>query len=534
MRGRWRALRRQLDEIADVDWRDPAWLAFAGGALALDAIGGRGDPHLYLGANGGPRSDNHMGRDAAAPADAADAVARAVARARAALDAIAALDGTLPEQPLRRALADRGGWLARVPASARAVAFATPAGCYLAELTPQTEDAVAAALGIVLAGRDREPVALARIDAGAAEPALAAVAVAVGTVSIHMAQHVHRLAWTRGGGPWLGIADAPPIAAVSTCHVVVDGYGHARVTDAVLAASTADRSRLLAAARLGLAGAEPPVPRLAPPRGAEALSFAARSLAHADGFAAQAYAYGRALARTFRAHWSEAERRAARRSPTFQVPIAPGAPDDPDRRKRRVVHALLALHADGGEIEPFARFRARLRPIVAREMAGEGILPRLAHGAAGAPLPLAWRRRLLRSRHRSHARMAPFEVLSGRGRFSSMRFPDGERPAAPLYAASSPTLLVTPEDPLGAVVLTLIHHDAGLTATAAGSGVAGTDDAVAAFLDTWCEELAIIRAHEQDEQARRAGPAAERVRGDRGGDDHRRAAARRDPGDRGE
>jgi hypothetical protein len=106
--------------------------------------------------------------------------------------------------------------------------------------------------------------------------------------------------------------------------------------------------------------------------------------------------------------------------------------------------------------------------------------------------------------------MPPYEVITGRGRFSSMRFPRGERPAAPLYAVSSPTLLVTPDDPLGAVVLSLIHHDDVVTATAAGTGVVGTDDTAAAFLDTWCEEIAIVRDHDQQ----RSGSSANRLRGD--------------------
>jgi hypothetical protein len=520
VRDRWRGLREQLDELTDVDWRDPSWWGFAGGALALRILADRGaqrdrdrDRHLYLAANGGPRSDNYMGRDAKPPDDAAHAIAQAVTRGTAALETLAALDGTLPDQPLRVALADEAGWLRRraVDGIDRRVAFVLPSGCYTGELTPDTEAAVATALGAILAGRDAAPVALRRIDPESREPTPAAVAVAVGIHAVHLIQHAHRRAWTAGGGPWLGVGDAPPIEAVTTCHVVVDGYGHARVTSEIFDRVRRDPGALIAAARLGLGGVPAPVPRLPAPAGAAPLSFAGRALsADIGGFPEQSYAFGRALERTFRAHLPDAARKQASHSPTFQVPVAPGDPGDAERRKRRVVHALVALQMSRGAFEPFADYRARLRPLLTRELAADGLLPQLSLGIARSPLPLRVRRWLLQSRHRTHKRMPPYEVITGRGRFSSMRFPRGERPAAPLYAVSSPTLLVTPDDPLGAVVLSLIHHNDGVTATAAGTGVVGTDDTAAAFLDTWCEEIAIVRDHDQQ----RSGSSANRLRGD--------------------
>jgi len=517
---RWRALIGQLEEVTDVDWRDPTWWGFAGGAMVLDALAGRGGDahphqHLYLGANGGPRSDNYMGRDARAPVDAADAIAVAVIRARAALAAIRDLDGTLPEQPLDRVLAWERGWLRprRAGQTERVVAFATPRGAFVADLSPDTEAAVATALGVVLVGRDEQmpPVALRRIDPRAADPTTAAVAVGVGLHGLHLVQHLHRTTWTRGGGPWLGVGDAPPLEAVTTCHVIVDGYGHARVTSEILARVGGDRGRLIAAARLGLGGATLPVPKLAAPAGAEPLSFAGRDVGEVGGFVEQSYAYGRAIERTFRAHWSATERRTVHRSPTFQVPIAPGARTDRERRKHRVVHGLLALAMRDGGFESLDEFRARLRPFLERELEAGGILPRLSLGAARAPLPMALRRRLLQSRTRARRGIAPFEVLAGRGRFSSMKFAAGEQPPAPLYAVSSPTLLATPEDPLGAVVLSLIHHADGVTATAAGTGVVGSNEGAAAFLDTWCEELDIVRAHGRRE---RSSTPASGLRGD--------------------
>jgi hypothetical protein len=492
-----RELRQRLDELAAIDWRHPAWWTFAGGAAVLTALargpGSEADQHRYLGANGGPASDNYMGREAAPAASLAHAVAVAVMRARAALATVDELDGSLPEQPLAVTLGWRRGWLERqpLPRAAHRVAFVTPRGNYLARLDPGADAAVATALGLALAGRaEAARDRLEPIDPQHEVPVPAAVAVAIGAVDLPFAQHVHRSAWSRGGGPWLGVGDAAPLAVVTTCHVVVDGYAHALISDRILRAGEPPRA-LIAAARLGLGEVHPrPVERLAPPAGAVALSFAGRELEDAGDIARQAHAFGRALERVFCAELSPAARRAARFSPTFQIPVAPGRPGDPDRRKHRVVHALCAVPMADGRCEDLEVFCPRLRALLRRVADGEGLLARLSLGAARAPMPDAARRRLLGSRRRSHRLVPPFEVLAGRGRLSSMKFPAAERPAGRLYAVSSPTLLVTPDDPLGAIVLSLVYSGTGVTATASGTGRVGTDEAARAFLEVWCEELA--------------------------------------------
>ena len=54
--------------------------------------------------------------------------------------------------------------------------------------------------------------------------------VALGDEPIETARHGHRRAWTERGGPWLGLGRAGGVAVVSTCHLIVDGYGHALIT----------------------------------------------------------------------------------------------------------------------------------------------------------------------------------------------------------------------------------------------------------------------------------------------------------------
>lgn len=485
----WRALKNQFDEVADVPWWHPAWLGLVGGIAALEALG-RGDAdddgqYLYLAANGGPAADNFMGREAAAPVDIAEAAVAAALRARAVVDAVAEVDGALPGQPLTRLLAWRGGWLERAGVSSRAVALVAADRAARVDVETATDDQLVAGAIALALGRELPP-GFASIERESVEPVDAIAAVAVGPTTIECAQHVHRNAWTRGGGPWLGVGDAPPLWVATTCHVAVDGFGHALVTDAIgrrLDAVPPDvRSRLLAVAR-NAPGAHAAPPALEPPPGALHLGFAGRYVAGGVGrFAHQAYAFARALD----AVYSDAS--GPSHTPTFHVPVAPGRLGADDRRRRRVVHALLAARRRDGAIESFDEFAARLAPFIEREVAGLGALPRISRAAANAPLPLEVRRRLLVSKHRSRRSAPPFEVLSGRGRFSSMRFPRGERPASPLYAVSTPTLQATDEDPRGAVVLTLIHHENGCSVTSSGTGrMAGTG--ARDFLDRWLEEL---------------------------------------------
>jgi hypothetical protein len=383
-------------------------------------------------------------------------VARAVARARAAATALARLDGAFPDQPLRCALRWRDGWLDREPASLEHAAFLTPRGVWVG------------ALG--------DAVGLARHCAGEPIPAAAAVpAVAVSLLDhdLSTARHLHRATWADGRGPWLGLGQAGDLEVVTTCHFAVDGYGHGRIAAEIFAA--------LADASTEAGDGTPVTWPAGDIDGAEPLGMAAARIS-APRSARAAYALGLTLLRLYG--------NGGGFSPTFQIPVAPGRRDDPERRRRRVLFALASLRVEGGAPEPFDHFAPRLEALAAREAEGRGALTRILRATTLAPMPRRLRRRLLRSDGRTHPRVPPIEVLAGRGSLSAIRYPESERPPAPLYAVSSPALSAPPHDPLGAIVLTLVHHGAEATATLCGNGLAGTPSGARRVLDVWLEALA--------------------------------------------
>ncbi|HKA90842.1 MAG TPA: hypothetical protein VKE22_24435 [Haliangiales bacterium] len=457
-----RELASLLDEIAAVDWRRPAWWGLVAGAALLERFARSADGPLYpvyLSVNGGPRSDTFMARDRSPVRSAGARAARAVARARAAAAAVATLDGQFPDQPLRCALRRRDGWLVREPATLDRAAFVTPRGVLVADLA---DERLAARLAAACVGPALPP------PAGAT-----AVAVSLLDHRAATARHLHRLAWMGGRGPWLGLGQAEGLEVASTCHFVVDGYGHGRIAAETFAALD----------RVPDADHGPAVDWPAPDvAGAEALGIAAARVP-APRTPRAIYALGRALL----AHFGNG----TAFSPTFQIPIAPGGWDDPERRRRRVLFALASLRlVDDERPEPFDAFARRLEAIAAREAEGKGVLTRILRATTQAPLPARLRRRLLTSEGRTHPRVPPIEVLAGRGSVSAIRYPEGERPPAPLYAVSSPALAAPPHDPRGAVVLTLVHHGDEATATLCGNGMAGTPEGARAFLDTWRAALA--------------------------------------------
>jgi hypothetical protein len=195
-----------------------------------------------------------MGQAAPPPRDP---IADALARARAARAAIRELDGALPGQPL-------------------AVTLRRDAETVL---DPSALDAAAFAVGdrVLVASLD-DPALPARLAAllgpGAPPPSppwtgpVTFVCVSIGDDPIEAARHAHRRAWAGGRGPWLGLGRAGDLATVSTCHLVIDGYGHARIT-----------ARIAELAPPGPAGAPPPpLPPLAPVPGAIPLGVAWREL----------------------------------------------------------------------------------------------------------------------------------------------------------------------------------------------------------------------------------------------------------------
>jgi hypothetical protein len=360
----------------------------------------------YVASDAEPTSDTFIGHAAPAPDDA---IADAIARAHAARAALRELDGQLPAQPLAVTVRRTPNGAVVEPSALDVAAFAIGNRCVRVRLAPSIEQEHE--LAAVLAG------AHARTDEPLATPF---VTVALGDEPIATARHGHRRGWRGHAGPWLGLSRAKPgLSIASTCHMIVDGYGHAW-----LAARIAEHARRL----------RPLVPRsaeLAPPplaavAGARSLDVAWRALDRAPRALELAYALGRLLHRI-------AGRADARSSPTFQIPVAPGALDDPSRRLRRVVPALATVRFEAGAPEPFAAFAARTRYAIDRETSGTGVVSRLLAAARNAPAPLAWKRRLVAA-DRPRWLDPVADLLGARGCASRIRLAE---PAPPSCAVSS-------------------------------------------------------------------------------------------------
>lgn len=446
--GRVRAwLRRTAEiqgELAAIAEVDPRWWLLAGGVAVAETFA---RPDTYLACDAEPDADTFMGYRAPRPLDP---VRDALVRARAARTALRELDGTLPDQPLAVTIESARG-AARAASALAVAAFATPQGCLVGELD---DPHLPARLAAVLAGARPEPW----------QGATPFVCVSLGEDALETARHGHRRAWTSRGGPWLGLGRAGDLATVSTCHLIVDGHGHASLTARIaeLAADPANRSTT-----------GDPAPRLPAVAGAVPLAIAWRELtAPTPRLLPLAHALGRILHRN-------GGRPDARFSPTFQIPVARGAKDDPLRLRRRVVSATTSLRFDGGEPEPFEVFQARVRTVLAREALGQGLISRLLAAARAAPVPLAWKRKSISAKRPAWLENLA-EVIGGRALLSRIAH-DGAR--SPVVAVSSPSRLVTDTDPVGGCVITIVEGPTHSGITVCGSGFAGTPASAAAVLD---------------------------------------------------
>jgi hypothetical protein len=448
------SLHGELEAIAEVDLR---WWLVAAAAAAAETSPPRA---AYVKRDADPEADTFVGQAAPPPRDP---IGDAIARARAARTALRELDGALPDQPLAVTLR-RSGDTALAPSALDTAAFAVGDRVLVASLDDPTLPARLAAL--VTAGgapRGTKP------DLSGVDPArdrarpddVPFVCVSLGDDPIETARHAHRRAWAGGRGPWLGLGRAGGLATVSTCHLVVDGYGHARIA-----------SRIAELAPPGPAGA-PPLPPLAPVPGAIPLGVAWRELPMpAPRALPLAYALGLLLHR-------KAGRPGARFSPTFQIPVAPGRPDDPMRRRRRVISATVSVRFEDGVPEPYAAFEARAREILIRESEGRGPVSRLLAAVRAAPAPLAWKRRgISTDRPRWLDRFA--DVIGGRASLSRISV---DAPLAPTCAVAPPPRLATASDPLGACVFTVLGDGARAAITACGSGLAGTSAGAAELIE---------------------------------------------------
>lgn len=439
-------------ELAAIAITDVRWWLLAGGAAAIEPWGGEGD---YVLSDATPIGDTFIGYRELPPVDP---ISDAITRAQAARTALRELDH-LPDQPLAVTL--------RGP-STNGTSHGN--GALGAVAVPSTLDVAAFAIGdACVVGRLDDPGLrdqLAAVIRGAAPRpwygATPFVCVSLGVDPVELVRHGHRRAWVNGAGPWLGLGHTGELATVSTCHLVVDGYGHGRI---------AGRIAELTRAPSTPTGIE--LPALRPVADGIPLAMAWRELPSVSPRVLPlGYALGKALHRL-------AGRRDAAFSPTFQIPIAPGDRSDPTRVRRRVVPGILSVRFDDGRPEPFAAFEARARAVLSREAAGLGLSSRLLAAARAAPAPLAWKRKSI------GATRAPWlerfaEVIGGRACLSKISI-DAPLPAS--CAVSMPARVVTPGDSLGGCVLTILEDAHRSAITACGSGIAGTARAANELLD---------------------------------------------------
>jgi len=465
-------LQRELAAIAEVD---PRWWLLAAGVAFAET---RAPAEVYLACDAEPDADTFMGYRAPRPRDL---VSDAISRAVAARTALRELDGSLPDQPLAVTI-DRSRGAEPRPSKLEVAAFAIGDRCLTARLDDPT---LASQLTAVLGG---------------AEPprwsgATPFVCVSVGDEPLETARHGHRRAWTERGGPWLGLGRADGLAVVSTCHLIIDGYGHARITAriAALAALAASAAPVSEVSPGGHAA-----PSLGAVAGAVRLAVTWRELPRpTPRLIPLAYELGRIL-------HCQAGRRDAAFSPTIQIPVARGDKTDPMRLRRRVVSATTSVRFEHGVAEPFASFEARVRGVFSREASDRGLVSRLLAAARAVPVPLSWKRKSISAkRPRWLENFA--EVIGGRALLSRIAM-DTAVPA--LCAVSSPSRLASAADPIGGCVITIVDatgdlaprptgravltphlraspgDDGGHAAiTVCGSGFAGTTATAAAFLD---------------------------------------------------
>ena len=437
-------LQREFAAIAEVD---PRWWLLAGGIALAET---RASSEVYLACDAEPDADTFMGHRAPRPRDL---VIDAINRANAARTALRELDGSLPDQPLAVTI-DHSRGAETLPSKLDVAAFAVGHRCLIAKLDDPT---LVTQLVAMLAG---------------AEPprwygATPFVCVSIGDEPLETARHGHRRAWTERGGPWLGLGRAGDLAVVSTCHLIIDGYGHALITARVAAL----------AALVSGAGETSTTSPMAPPLGAVAgavpLAVTWRELPRpTPRLIPLAYELGRILHR-------QAGRRDAKFSPTIQIPVARGRKDDPMRLRRRIVSATTSVRFAGGVPEPFASFEARVREVFLREAADRGLVSRLLAAARAVPVPVSWKRKGI-SAKRPRWLEDFAEVIGGRALLSRIAM---DSPIPPMCAVSSPSRLASDTDPIGGCVITIVDDGSHGVITVCGSGFAGTADAASAFLD---------------------------------------------------
>jgi len=451
------ALHDELRELAQLHRGDPRWWVVAGGA----AVRWPRSPAVHVFSDGEPSGDTVIGIPTAAPTDP---VIDAIARAHAARAALCELDGGLPEQPLAITLSREATGARAVASALDVAAFAVGDRVVHVRIADQPEGE-----RDLIAMLDR---ALAGASARAAPPGVLAdafVAVTLGDEPLATARHAHRRGWRRNGhasGPWLGLGYADGLATTTTCHFAVDGYGHARIAARVGELAPAIAQRLAAIAPAERLRHEAPPPTIVAEADAEPLAVVWRVLdAPAPRALALAYRAGVAL-------HARVGDRAARFSPTIQIPVAPGARDDAARMRRRIVPALVSVRFERGAPEPYDAFAARSRLAIAREVRGDGVLAQLLVAMRAAPAPLVWKRRTITpARPRWMTEIAT--MLGGRACVSRIALDVAMPPAC---AVSAPATRVQPGDPIGGCVITVLDDGTRASITLCGTPSLAADE----------------------------------------------------------
>lgn len=454
----WLARARTLhEELTALAGDDPRWWLLASGAALAEQWPAR--PGYFV-SDAEPAADTFIGYRAAASAVPYDPMRDAIERARAARTALLELDGAFPGQPLAVTLA-RHDRAFTEPSELDIAAFAIRDTCVIGVLD---DPHLLGQLHAVARGATTPPAWHGHTPF---------VCVSIGDDPLTTARHAHRRAWINGRGPWLGLGRAGELTTVSTCHMIVDGYGHATLTgriQSLIAEARARPSPVVHPALRALSALEharlPPIPDAVP------LAVAWQELDEPlPRVLPLAYAIGRILHRT-------AERPDASFSPTLQIPVAPGLPHDPERRRRRAMPAALSVRFPGGQPEPFETFAERARGVLARETAGTGLCARLVAAARATPTPLAWKRKSF-STERPRWLDKISDVLGGRAFVSKIRI---DTPLSAACAVSSPSRTPAPDDLLGAWVVTVVD-DGQRAAITVCSSAASWSVTPRAFLD---------------------------------------------------
>lgn len=486
-------LRELFDEVADIDWSRLEWKA-ALAALRRSEAGRVHSPEAAsdafvqaLQANSRPSADTFM----ATPVTRSDDLLwRAAERAVRVARVLRKLDEHAPDQRCVATLRDDAGWLRAEPLPRPAsvhdgpvpVAFLIDGTAWMRTVRADDE-ARAVHEALTDPARHMTPV-----DRSRREPTPAPAVVSIEPVPPRFARSFHRLAWSRGGGPWMGVADCPPVGVVSTCHAAVDGYVHAKVTDGVLADDARQTDapwRFEAPAQtLSWRGDRPPE-----------VGFAACVLRPRPRFAKALHRFAIALDHEMGAPGE-------RRSTPLHIPLAPGVASDDSRWRRRPLYGLFALEKRGDTYESLDALGKRLPAWLAREASGRGLLTRTLRATLELPVPPWARRRLIARSPWMDRAGAAARILTGGGYLSWMRFERGEAPSVPVHPSAIPSF----SSDRGGAGLSITTTEHGIAAGLTTSGAMGNDVDAARVLRAWA---ASIEDHASVEDRAGDRPAAE-------------------------